>query len=67
MTVAAASASRLLPRYPPAPTVAAATGSGLSPAQIEAELAAVPEPQRKIAAMLPLSGSAARMDGRQIG
>ena len=40
---------------PPAPTAAAATGTGLSPAEIEAELAAVPEPQRKIAAMLPLS------------
>jgi hypothetical protein len=40
---------------PPAPTVAAAIGTGLSPAEIEAELTAVPEPQRKIAAMLPLS------------
>jgi hypothetical protein len=38
---------------PPAPTVAA--GSGLSPAEVEAELATVPEPQRKIAAMLPLA------------
>jgi hypothetical protein len=37
---------------PPAPT--AATGTGLSPAEIETELAAVPEPQRKIAGMLPL-------------
>jgi hypothetical protein len=32
------------------------TGNGLSAAQIEAELAAVPEPQRTLAAMLPLSG-----------
>ena len=37
------------------PAVVAA-GNGLSPAEIEAELAAVPEPQRKLAAMLPLSG-----------
>ena len=42
-------------RAPPALTVAAATASGLSPAEIEAELATVPEPQRKIAAMLPLA------------
>jgi hypothetical protein len=35
----------------PAPTA----GNGLSPAQIEAEMASVPEPQRKLAAMLPLS------------
>jgi len=42
----------------PAPVAVAATeaGNGLSPAQIESELAAVPEPQRAIAAMLPLSG-----------
>jgi hypothetical protein len=39
---------------PPALTATASTGTGLSPAEIEAELAAVPEPQRKIAAMLPL-------------
>ncbi len=38
----------------PAPPPAA--GHGLSPAEVEAELAAVPEPQRTIAAMLPLSG-----------
>lgn len=42
---------------PPAPTTAAAANvSGLGPAEVEAELATVPEPQRKIAAMLPLSG-----------
>jgi hypothetical protein len=39
---------------PPAPAIAAAPKSGLTPSQIDAELAAVPEPQRKIAAMLPL-------------
>ncbi len=43
----------------PAPTpapAAAAAGEGLSPSQVEGELAAVPEPQRAIAGMLPLSG-----------
>ncbi len=39
---------------PPALPVAAPTANGLSRAQIEAELATVPEPQQKIAAMLPL-------------
>jgi hypothetical protein len=39
---------------PPAPAAPAATGSGLSTSQIDAELATVPEPQRKLAAMLPL-------------
>ena len=39
---------------PPALAATASPGTGLSPAEIEAELAAVPEPQRKIAAMLPL-------------
>jgi hypothetical protein len=39
----------------PAATISAATASGLSPAEVEAELSAVPEPQRKLAAMLPLS------------
>jgi len=37
------------------PTPATVTANGLNPAQIKAELAAVPEHQRKIAAMLPLS------------
>jgi hypothetical protein len=32
-----------------------AAGNGLSPAQVAAELAAVPEPQKALAAMLPLS------------
>ncbi|HMF35638.1 MAG TPA: DUF6599 family protein, partial [Isosphaeraceae bacterium] len=36
-----------------APT--AGTGNGLAPAQVEAEIAVVPEPQKAIAAMLPLS------------
>jgi hypothetical protein len=40
---------------PPALTVTASNGTSLSPTEIEAELTAVPEPQRKIAAMLPLS------------
>jgi hypothetical protein len=43
----------------PAATAAPATapaGEGLSPAQVEGELATVAEPQRGIAAMLPLSG-----------
>jgi hypothetical protein len=38
----------------PTLTVAASHGLGLSQAEIEAELASVPEPQRKLAAMLPL-------------
>ena len=45
---------------------APATSNGLSPAEIQAELAAVPEPQRPIAAMLPLRGSATGVDGGQI-
>ena len=41
---------------PPAPATAPPRPAvGLSPAEVEAELATVPEPQRKIAAMLPLS------------
>ena len=40
---------------PPALPVAASPGNGLSVAQIESELTAVPEPQRKLAAMLPLA------------
>ncbi len=36
------------------PALTASTTTGLSPAEIEGELIAVPEPQRKIAAMLPL-------------
>jgi hypothetical protein len=40
-----------------APAAAApAAGEGLSPAVVEGELATVPEPQRALAAMLPLSG-----------
>ena len=37
-----------------APT-AGGSGNGLAPAQVEAEIAAVPEPQKAIAAMLPLT------------
>ncbi len=39
-----------------APAPAAPVGEGLSPAQAEGELAGVPEPQRGIAAMLPMTG-----------
>src|SRR4029077_8178979 len=38
----------------PVLTVAPTPGSGLSPTQVDAELATVPEPQRKLAMMLPL-------------
>ena len=44
-----------------APTITVTTsptpsaGNGLSPAQVEAEIASVPEPQRKLAAMLPFT------------
>jgi hypothetical protein len=52
-----------VPASPAAPAVAsaapapapAAPANGLSPAQVEAELAAVPEPQKAIASMLPLT------------
>ncbi len=54
--VMAAAAPPAGPVAAPAGPVAAATGPGLSPAEVEAELATVPEPQRKIAAMLPLAG-----------
>ena len=37
------------------PRAAPPAGNGLAPAQVEAELAAVPEPQKGIAAMLPLA------------
>jgi hypothetical protein len=39
----------------PAAAPAAPAGNGLTKAQVEAELATVPEPQRAIAAMLPLT------------
>jgi len=39
----------------PTPAAAKVTDNGLSPAQVEAELATVPEPQRRLATMLPLS------------
>jgi hypothetical protein len=45
------------PTSPAPATAAAATlSNGLAAAEIESELAAVPEPQRKLAGMLPLSG-----------
>ena len=40
----------------PGSAIPAAPATGLSSAELEAELAAVPEPQRKLAGMLPLSG-----------
>jgi len=43
------------PTSSPSPTAATVTENGLSPAQVEAELTTVPEPQRRIAAMLPFS------------
>jgi hypothetical protein len=39
----------------PALALAASVGGGLTKAQVEAELATVPEPQRPLAAMLPLA------------
>ena len=49
---AAMIASAAAPRWPH--LLAAPAGNGLSEAQIKAEIATVPEPQRPIAAMLPL-------------
>jgi hypothetical protein len=40
----------------PVASASAPAGSGISPTELVAELAAVPEPQRKLAGMLPLSG-----------
>jgi hypothetical protein len=49
----------LAPAVAPTTTVvtspAPAAGNGLTPAQVEAEIASVPEPQRKLAAMLPFT------------
>src|SRR5262249_4303191 len=56
--VAAASPAPLATAGPPraAPVVAAApAGNGLTEAQFKAEIATVPEPQRALAAMLPLT------------
>lgn len=50
----APSAPAPLANLAPAP-VAPLAGSGLTKAQVDTELAAVPEPQRPLAAMLPLS------------
>jgi hypothetical protein len=53
---AVAAATPTMPMMMPSPApVAAPAGNGLTQAQIDAELATVPEPQRAIAAMLPLS------------
>jgi hypothetical protein len=53
-TATAAAAPPTVAATVPAP--AAPAGEGLSPAQAEGEVAGVPEPQRVIAAMLPMTG-----------
>jgi hypothetical protein len=55
MMVVPNAATGLVPNTSPAPIAAAASGNGLSRAEIDTELGTVPEPQRKIAAMLPLA------------
>ena len=50
----APAATASLPGSVSTPLATAATGNGLTDAQIEAEITAVPEPQKAIAAMLPL-------------
>jgi hypothetical protein len=52
-TIAAAASPLPAPVSATAPT--AGIGNGLAPAQVEAEIAAVPQPQKAIAAMLPLT------------
>ncbi len=54
-TATIAAAGSLLPASVSTSAPTAGTGNGLAPAQVEAEIAAVPEPQKAIAAMLPLS------------
>ena len=48
--------SSAVPAAPAAAATAPAGSGGLGSAEIEAELAAVPEPQRKLAGMLPFTG-----------
>jgi hypothetical protein len=55
MMVVPNASTGLVPSTSPAPIAAAASGNGLSRAEIETELGTVAEPQRKIAAMLPLA------------
>jgi hypothetical protein len=55
MMVAANASTGQVPTTSPAPIAAAASSNGLSRAEIETELGTVPEPQRKIAAMLPFA------------
>jgi hypothetical protein len=55
MMLAANASTGLVPIAPPAPTAVAARTNGLSQAEVETELGSVPEPQRKIAAMLPFA------------
>ncbi len=54
LTVPIAVAGPPLPASVSTAAPTAGTGNGLAPAQVEAEIAAVPEPQKAIAAMLPL-------------
>ncbi len=54
--LAMAAAPALPAAATPLATPAAANPNELSPQQVESELATVPEPQRKLAAMLPLTG-----------
>jgi hypothetical protein len=55
MMLAANASAGLVPSTSPAPIAAATSSNGLSRAEIDTELATVPEPQRKIAAMLPFA------------
>jgi len=55
VTVAANAPVGLVPTTSPAPIVGVASSNGLSRAEIETELRSVPEPQRRIAGMLPLT------------
>jgi hypothetical protein len=54
-TITATGAAAIKTPAVPVPTPASTPANGLAPAQVEAELAAVPDPQKGIAAMLPLT------------
>jgi hypothetical protein len=55
MTIGANASTGLVSNTSPAPIAVAASSNGLSRAEIETELGTVPEPQRKIASMLPFA------------
>jgi hypothetical protein len=55
LTVGANTSTGPVPGTSPAPITAVASSNGLSRAELETELGTVPEPQRKIAAMLPFA------------